>query len=156
MAECRPGSVGVVREEEPAREPTSEDHRPVAAAVIVEDGRVLLILRRVTEGRLSWQFPAGKVEPGESAGRAAVREALEETGLAVRSVGSLGARIHPDTGRTMLYVACEVVRGTPFIAAKEEVAEVARCDHTTLAAYVAYPLYGPVEDYLDDNLVTAG
>jgi 8-oxo-dGTP diphosphatase len=130
----------------------SDDRAPVAAAVIVDDGRVLLVRRRVEEGRLSWQFPAGKVEPGESSSKAAVRETLEEAGLAVRAVGSLGERVHPDTGRTMLYVACEIVGGTASVADEEEITEVAWCDRAALAAYVQYPLYGPVQAYLDGNL----
>jgi 8-oxo-dGTP diphosphatase len=39
----------------------------IATAVIVHDRRVLLVRRRVAEGSLSWQFPAGKIGPGESA-----------------------------------------------------------------------------------------
>ena len=54
-------------------EPTTE--RPaIAAAVIINDGQVLLVRRRVKEGELSWQFPAGQVEPGETGEQAAVRE----------------------------------------------------------------------------------
>jgi 8-oxo-dGTP diphosphatase len=55
--------------------------RPVAAAVVVADGRVLLIRRAVPEGELVWQLPAGKIEPGEDALAAAARETFEETGL---------------------------------------------------------------------------
>jgi 8-oxo-dGTP diphosphatase len=97
----------------------------IAAAVVVADGRVLLIRRRVEEGALSWQFPAGKVEPGESSAEAAVREALEETGLVARAVASLGERVHPATGHTMLYTACVPVAGAAPVAAEREVAEVA-------------------------------
>jgi 8-oxo-dGTP diphosphatase len=43
-----------------------KNRHAIAAAVIVSNGRVLLVRRRVQEGRLSWQFPAGKVELGES------------------------------------------------------------------------------------------
>jgi ADP-ribose pyrophosphatase YjhB (NUDIX family) len=38
---------------------TSNDKPPVAAAIITNDGHVLLVRRRVSEGTLSWQFPAG-------------------------------------------------------------------------------------------------
>jgi 8-oxo-dGTP diphosphatase len=38
------------------------------------------------------------------------------------------------------------------VASKEEVAEVAWCDRITLSTYVPYPLYGPIQGYLDDNL----
>lgn len=58
------------------------DERPgIAAAIVVHDGRVLMVRRRVSEGQLSWQFPAGEVEPGEAREDAAVRETQEETGL---------------------------------------------------------------------------
>ena len=51
----------------------------IAAAVIAHEGKVLLVKRRVKEGSLSWQFPAGAIETGESATQAATREAKEET-----------------------------------------------------------------------------
>jgi 8-oxo-dGTP diphosphatase len=133
-------------------EPASDDRALIAAAVIVQNGRVLLIRRRVEERRLSWQFPAGKVEPGESVDLAAVRETLEEAGLAVRAISNLGERVHPDTGRTMLYIACEVVNGATSVADEDEVAEVAWCDSTALSALVPQPLHGPVRAYLDANL----
>ena len=47
-----------------------------AAAVIVEDGQVLL---HRLEGDPIWALPGGRVEPGEPAAAAVVREMLEET-----------------------------------------------------------------------------
>jgi len=39
----------------------STDFRPtIAAAIIVMGGKLLLARRRVAEGQLLWQFPAGK------------------------------------------------------------------------------------------------
>jgi 8-oxo-dGTP pyrophosphatase MutT (NUDIX family) len=132
---------------------TVESQRaPIAAAIIIKDGQVLMVRRQVKEGELSWQFPAGEVEPGESGDDAAARETQEETGLTVRAAGQLGSRIHPNTGRTMLYIACEVIGGTAHVADQEELAEVAWCDRATLTANVPYPIYGPVQDYLDANL----
>jgi 8-oxo-dGTP diphosphatase len=125
---------------------------PIAAAVIVDDGRVLLVRRRVKEGALSWQFPAGEVEPGESNENAAARETLEETDLTVRPAKFLGERVHPNTGRTMVYVACDFVSGTARVADEDELAEVAWCDRATLTDHVPYPFYGPVQDYLDAAL----
>jgi 8-oxo-dGTP diphosphatase len=134
-------------------EPTTDERPPIAAAVIVnDDSQVLLVRRRVKEGQLSWQFPAGEVEAGESGPEAAVRETKEETGLTVRAGSSLGERVHPNTGRTMLYVACDVAGGTAHVADDEELAEVAWCDRATLTTYVPYPFYEPVQKYLDANL----
>src|SRR5947209_20533489 len=97
---------------------------PVAAAIIVDNGRVLMVRRRIQEGALSWQFPAGQVESGESDIEAAVREAREEVGLRVAPIDRLGERTHPATGRRMVYVACRVVEGTAYVADGEELAEV--------------------------------
>ncbi len=56
----------------------------VVAAVIERDGRVLIAQRR-NEGphALKWEFPGGKVEPGESPPDALIRELTEE--LAIRA-----------------------------------------------------------------------
>ena len=133
-------------------QPNTDERPAIAAAVIVNDGQVLMVRRRVKEGQLSWQFPAGEVEAGESAEDAAVRETQEETGLAVRATSHLGERVHPNTGRTMLYVACDVVNGTAQVTDDEELAEVAWCDRATLTAHVPYPFYGPVQEHLDASL----
>jgi 8-oxo-dGTP diphosphatase len=130
---------------------TSEEP-PIAAAIIVSGGRVLLVRRRVAEGELSWQFPAGKVEPGESAEEAAIREASEEAGVVVQAVRLLGERVHPETGRRIVYVICELLSGTAFPAAEDEVAEVAWCDREAVASYVSFPFHGRVGEYLDSVL----
>ncbi|MFB7465204.1 NUDIX hydrolase [Streptomyces sp. NPDC056224] len=123
--------------------------RPVAAAVVVREGRVLLVRRRIAEGNLSWQFPAGKVEPGESREDAAVRETKEETGLEVVSRGLLGERVHPASGRMMSYTACDVVSGNAHVAAAREVAEVAWITRAQIPEYVPQGLFEPVQQYLD-------
>jgi hypothetical protein len=45
----------------------------------------------------------------------------------------------------MVYVACEVVDGTAHVAAKGEIAEVAWCDRSALAAKVPDPFQGPAK-----------
>ena len=131
---------------------TADDRSGVSAAIIAHQGRVLLVRRRVKEGRLSWQFPAGKIEPGESPEEAAVRETREETGLAVTAVKLLGERVHPETGRLMSYTACDVVTGTAYVAAPDELAEVTWCAHAEIPDYVPYGLFPPVQAYLDEAL----
>lgn len=65
----------------------------VVAAVIEEEGR-LLIARRKDEGARAglWEFPGGKVEPGEGEAEALVRELREELGVEAR-VGALVDRL---------------------------------------------------------------
>lgn len=63
------------------------DPKVAAAALVEQDGRVLLA-RRVNEPhRGLWTLPAGFVDAGEDPARAAERECLEETGLRVRVTG---------------------------------------------------------------------
>ncbi len=125
------------------------DEKPgISAAIVVHDGRVLMIRRRVKEGQLSWQFPAGAIEPGESAEQAAVRETLEETGVTVGAVKLLGERVHPKTQRVMSYTACDLLSGTAHVADADELAEVAWVTLAQIPEYVPYGVYGPVQDYL--------
>ncbi|WP_410662946.1 NUDIX hydrolase [Amycolatopsis sp. lyj-84] len=128
------------------------EKKAIAAAVIVNDGRVLLVRRKVKEGSLSWQFPAGEIEDGESPSAAAVRETREETGLGVKDISVLGDRVHPNTGRTMFYVACQVVDGVATIVDDDELAEFAWSGGAQLTEYVPYPFFEPVQEYLDIHL----
>jgi 8-oxo-dGTP diphosphatase len=137
---------------QPPPQPPTGERRPIAAAIIVFGGRVLMVRRRVVEGDLSWQFPGGEVEPRESVEDAAVRGTGEETGLSVAARERLGEEVHPATGRTMVYVACEVVDGPAYVGDEEDLAEVAWCDRATLAAYVPIAVSEPVQDYFDATL----
>ena len=56
-----------------------------AAAIIIHEDRVLAARRCVGKDYDGWwEFPGGKIEPGESAAHAAVREIQEELNLGVR------------------------------------------------------------------------
>lgn len=63
--------------------------RPVAAvgAVVVDNGRVLLIRRGKPPRPGQWSLPGGGQELGESYIEAAIREVREETGLAIEVLG---------------------------------------------------------------------
>ncbi|MEU7902745.1 (deoxy)nucleoside triphosphate pyrophosphohydrolase [Actinoplanes sp. NPDC049118] len=79
--------------------------RVIVAAVIVTDGRVLACERSAPpEAAGRWEFPGGKVEPGETDAEALARECAEELGVRVR----VGARVGPDVplahGRAILRV----------------------------------------------------
>jgi len=64
-----------------------------AGAVVVHDGRVLLVrnIFGVTKGR--YLLPSGRVNAGELPDQAAVRETFEETSLRVEIEGLIGVRI---------------------------------------------------------------
>jgi 8-oxo-dGTP diphosphatase len=131
-------------------EPT--DQATIAAAIVVDAGRVRMVRRRVAEGALPWQFRAGAVEDGESPAEAAVREADEEIGVRVRATRTLGDRVHPNTGRGMFYIECAVVEGTPSVDDGDELDAVEWCGPARLAEYAPDGLFGPVQAYLDEVL----
>ena len=55
-------------------------------AAVIERGGLILIGQRKPRGRhgLKWEFPGGKVEPGEGSREALVRELREELGIEAR------------------------------------------------------------------------
>jgi acetyl-CoA carboxylase carboxyl transferase subunit beta len=96
---------------------TPSGPRRVAAVGAVArgaDGRILLVRRGNEPDRGTWSLPGGRVEPGESAEAAVVRETHEETGLHVRVVQRIATleRPHPEGG---VYViddfAVEIIAG---------------------------------------------
>lgn len=54
-------------------------------AVVIRNGKVLLVQRGRAPGRGLWAIPGGSVELGESLQAAAEREILEETGVVIRA-----------------------------------------------------------------------
>ena len=61
--------------------------RPVVGvgAVVIHEGRVLLVRRGVAPSRGLWAVPGGSLELGETLQQGAEREILEETGVAIRA-----------------------------------------------------------------------
>ena len=88
-------------------------------AVIVRDGRVLLVRRGTEPLRGRWSIPGGLIEVGEMLREAVVREAREETGLEVEPVElvELLDRIHRQGERVRYHYViadylCRVKGGT--------------------------------------------
>lgn len=93
----------------------------VAVAYVVRDGQLLMIRRRFREGTLDWATPGGSLRPEEQAMAAAERETREETGVEVEPVSILGDRVHPATGRHLIYVVCRYLGGEARIMDHEEI-----------------------------------
>lgn len=62
---------------------------PAASIAVFRDGKVLLALRARPH---LWSLPGGRIEPGETAEQAALRELREEVGVEAEIMGPIGER----------------------------------------------------------------
>ena len=91
---------------------TAADAQPVhvAVGVILDDLRRVLLTRRAAHSHQGglWEFPGGKVEPGESLHNALARELHEELGILVRRSTPL-LEVHHDYGDRQVLLDVHVV-----------------------------------------------
>lgn len=89
----------------------------VAAGLVFRSGRVLITQRPAgTHLGGLWEFPGGKLEPGESWEQALVRELHEELGITV-SVDRLFSEIahaYPEKTVRLRFHVCSIVTGEPL------------------------------------------
>ncbi|NBC35806.1 NUDIX domain-containing protein [Novosphingobium sp. FSY-8] len=125
----------------------------VAVALIGADGQVLM--QRRPEGRQHgglWEFPGGKVEPGESPHQAAARELTEELGVSVplAALAPVTFAAHPEPpagGRavTLMLFAARDWQGVPRAIDAAEIGWFAPHD---VPALTMPPLDYPLADGL--------
>jgi 8-oxo-dGTP diphosphatase len=98
---------------------------PVVCALIECGGRVLLAQRPAHKHLpLKWEFPGGKVEPGEDPAAAIVREIREELGCAVMITRDLPRFFHAygPVVIEMIPFVCRLAAGSPESHPHEHVA----------------------------------
>ncbi len=127
----------------------------VAAGALVDaDGRVLIARR--PEGKAMaglWEFPGGKVEPGETPEASLIRELREELGIETRSSClapvAFASHGYADFHLLMPLFACRVWQGEPRPL---EHAELAWAMPARLADYAMPPADLPLIGLLRDLL----
>ena len=77
----------------------------VVAAVIIEDGRLFATQRGYGDFKDYWEFPGGKIEPGETPEEALRREIREELDTTVE-VGALLTTVEYDYPQFHLILHC--------------------------------------------------
>jgi A/G-specific adenine glycosylase len=112
--DCRARALGVQEGRPVVESKPASPHYTVTAAVIWQDSKVL-IAQRPPQGLLGglWEFPGGKLQPGENLASCLQREIHEELGAEITVGGSLGVYRHAYTHfRVTLHAfACSLTDG---------------------------------------------
>ncbi len=124
---------------------------PITVDTIIElqdrPGRPVVLIRRRNPPP-GWALPGGFVDPGETLEQAAVREAREETGLAVGLQALLGCYSDPSRdprGHTISVIYVATARGTPVGA--DDAVEAVAFDPNDLPASLAFDHALILNDY---------
>jgi ADP-ribose pyrophosphatase YjhB (NUDIX family) len=135
-----------------------EFHRGPAATVdliielATEDGAPALVLIERRYPPEGWALPGGFIDAGESAEQAAVREAGEETGLAVELTGLFGVYSEPGRdprGPTLAVVYRARAAGRP--RAGDDAKNVRVVARSALPEHLAFDHRRILDDYLRER-----
>jgi 8-oxo-dGTP pyrophosphatase MutT (NUDIX family) len=117
--------------------------RQAVVAVLVRDGKVLVIRRWPEAGRPGWWTPpSGSVEPGEPRAEAVVREVREELGLTARPLAEVW-ECDTDDGAFRLFWWLAEVAGGALVPDPAEVSE---------ARWIAPAEFGRLAPAFDDDV----
>lgn len=119
---------------------------PVAYALIERHG-FIAVLQRV-DG--SWTFPGGKIDDGESAEQAAVREAGEESGLRIIVYKTLPPYEKKDKLRHA-FIA-KAIGGALTLSEPDKFQQVAWMTPQEVIPLFGDRLYTPIRQHLDEML----
>lgn len=97
---------------------------PAVIAVVIENGRALLVRRANPPDAGLWGYPGGKIEYGETVSEAAIRELREETGVeaeALDVITTLDILVRAEDGAVaqhyiLIAILCRWLSGEPIAA----------------------------------------
>ena len=75
--------------------PRAHDVLPAAFAAVRNVAGEVLLVRRIDDGY--WELPGGRIDVGESAAQAVIREVAEESGVTIALTGLSGSTATPPT-----------------------------------------------------------
>jgi A/G-specific adenine glycosylase len=136
---CKARARGTVAERPGRRPAKRRPHYDIAVGVVWRDDEIL-IAKRMPDGLLGglWEFPGGKVEPGEAPEAAVVREVAEELDIEVETGDKIAAIDHAYSHFeiTLHAFRCRYRTGTPKPLGCQEYAWV-RADQLESYAFPA-------------------
>ncbi len=113
---CAARALGV-QEERPLLDAKPVVPHYTVTAAVISNGGLVLIARRPSSGLLGgmWEFPGGKVEPGETLAAGLEREIQEELGVSVQVGSPFGVYQHGYTHFkvTLHAFCCALIDGQP-------------------------------------------
>lgn len=139
--------------ESDAEREAAAQRQPIIAAIVTSDHGVLV--GRRNDGKPPWTFIAGEQDAvqDENPADTAVREVKEETGLRIQAGAVIGERVHPKTGRTMIYIAAAPTHGTDiFVGDEKELAEVRWVSLAEADELMGGMIFEPVHEHLEREL----
>ena len=96
----------------------------VVGAIVIHDGRLLMVRRANDPSRGLWTVPGGRVNPGEYLAEAARREVAEETGVEVEVGELLGVlEVIGDEWHYVIHDYLATVTGDPTVTAADDAEE---------------------------------
>lgn len=105
----------------------------IAAAIIKKDGKILICQRKQGGScSLLWEFPGGKLEPGETLAACAVRECLEELHMEIEILGRFGCTTYqyPERAVEITFFLAQIIKGIPQKTVHEQLKWVLPCSLT--------------------------
>lgn len=139
---------GRKQKENPMTDPGTLPELPhIALAIITSDQGVLIEHRK--DKIPPWTFPAGEVMPGETAAACLIRKVPAETGIEITPTTMLGRRIHPRTGRVMVYITASAnSEAAPQVLDTDDLDAVEWAGLDTVRERMP-DMYGPVREHLE-------
>ena len=115
---------------------------PCVGAVVVHDGRLLLVRRGHEPGRGLWSVPGGRLEPGETLAEGCAREVLEETGVVVLP-GAVVGRVERPAPDGSIYLIDDLdctLAGAPDLVAGDDADDACWASLADLSSLPLVPL----------------